>query len=209
MMSSVLSLDEWMPMKRALSCFLILILVVGALFCSNNLGLAFDCAVVQDFFLTKGSFQLSGDFRVFAFDGFELRLPVGFSYSAGASGTAKGSSSGSSGVSSSGAADGSSMFELGAFLVYYPWETGPFMGLSLFQVGVTNGEGLLENLVNLNEVLFGWTFDLGHGLFIEPALCIRDPSGTFQDEYSRIKGVFPCYGTFRFKLSFGWLFLEV
>lgn len=233
-------------MKRALTCFLLLVLVVGALFCSslgssagadaadpsvvgvpdvslayvsndapvddgtcsNNLGLSLDCAAVQDLIFSKGSFQLTGDFRVFVFDGFELRLPFGFSYAFGSSSGSKAGGSSRAGGSSLGV-DGAFMFEFGALLVYYPWNEGPFMGLSLFQVGVTDGQGLLENLVNLNEVVFGWTFELGHGLFVEPALCIRDPSGTFSDEYSRIKGVFSCYGTFRFRLSFGWLFLEV
>jgi len=179
-------------MKRAFACFLLVFVVVGASFCyepcSNNLGLSFDCAASQDFVFSKGSFQLSGDFRVVAFDGFELRLPLGFSYSS---------------------IGGALMFEFGALLVYYPWEEGPFMGLSLFQMGATGSTDLLERLVNLNEVIFGWTFDLGHGLFLEPGICIRDPSGTFSDEYSKIKGVFPCYGTFRFKLSFGWFFMEV
>ena len=71
-------------MKRVAACFLLVFVIVGVLFCvepcSNNLGFAFDCAAVQDLFLSKGSFQLSGDFRIFAFDGFELRLPVGFSF---------------------------------------------------------------------------------------------------------------------------------
>lgn len=189
-------------MKRVAACFLLVFLIVGVLFCvepcSNNLGFAFDCAAVQDLFLSKGSFQLSGDFRVFAFDGFELRLPVGFSFNYG-----------SGGVETGGASGSVTMFEFGAMLVYYPWEKGPFMGLSLFQVGLTGDNELLENLINLNEVVFGWTFDLGHGLLIEPSICIRDPSGTFLEEYSKIKGVFPCYGTFRFRLSFGWLFMEV
>lgn len=191
-------------MKKVVACFLLLFVIVGALFCfepcSNNLGFAFDCAVVQDFILSKGSFQLSGDFRVFAFDGFQLRLPFGFACNYGSGGFVGGSSRGGT---------GGYMFEFGALLAYYPWEKGPFMGLSLFQVGLTGDNSLLENLINLNEVVFGWTFDLGHGLLLEPSVSIRDPSGTFSDEYSKIKGVFPCYGTFRFRLSFGWLFMEV
>ena len=188
-------------MKRTLVCFLIVCLVVGALFGSNksntsnksnnyynskNLGCAFDCAVVQDPFFNKGSFQITGDIRFLFLDEFELRLPLGFSYG------------GNSG-----------MFETGAVLVYYPWEKGLFMGLSLLQMGFSYGSNVLESIVNLNEVLLGWTFDLGYGLFLEPALSIRDPSGTFTNEYSKIKGVFPCYTTFRFRLSFGWFFMEV
>jgi len=159
-------------------------------FDSNNLGFALDCAVVQDPFLNKGSLQFSGDIRLFVLDGFELRLPLGFSYSKGSG-------------------KGSGFFETGALLVYYPWDSGPFMGLSLFQMGFSYGNETLESIVNLNEVLLGWTFNLGSGLFLEPALVIRDPSGTFTNEYSKIKGVFPCYKTFRLRLSFGWFFMEV
>ncbi len=201
-------------MKKVVACFLLVFVIVGALFCvepcSNNLGFAFDCAVVQDFVLSKGSFQLSGDFRVFAFDGFQLRLPIGFACNYGSGGAdVSGRAGGSGRGGSRGSGSGGYMFEFGALLVYYPWEKGPFMGLSLFQIGLTGDNSLLENLINLNEVVFGWTFDLGHGLLLEPSVSIRDPSGTFSDEYSKIKGVFPCYGTFRFRLSFGWLFMEV
>lgn len=177
---------KWLPMKRVLICFLLAFVLIGALFCSNKLGFSLDFGTVQDPIFNKGSFQITGDFRFSLPDGFELRLPLGFTMN-----------------------DGANMIEVGVMLAYYPWDTGPFMGLSLFSVGFSNGSEILENLINLNEVLIGWTFDLGYGLFLEPSLCIRDPSGTFSEEYSRIKGTFPCYTTFRFRLSFGWFFAEV
>lgn len=183
-------------MKKALLCFLVLFMVIGALFSSselssnklgpNKLGFSLDFGAVQDPIFNKGSFQITGDFRFSLPDGFEVRLPLGFT---------KGGSS--------------NLMEVGVMLTYYPWETGPFMGLTLFAVGFSNGSEVLENLINLNEVLLGWTFNLGHGLILEPSLCVRDPSGTFSEEYSQLKGTFPCYKTFRFRLSFGWFFLEV
>ncbi len=145
-----------------------------------------DFGTVQDPIFYKESFQVTGDFRFSLPDGFELRLPLGFTMN-----------------------NSANLLEVGVMLAYYPWDTGPFMGLSLFSVGFSNGSEVLENLINLNEVLVGWTFNLGYGLFLEPSLCIRDPSGTFSEEYSRIKGTFPCYTTFRFRLSFGWFFAEV
>ena len=173
-------------MKRALVCFLVLFVLIGALFCSNELGFSLDFGTVQDPVFNKGSFQITGDFRFSLPDGFELRLPLGFTKSGSAN-----------------------LMEVGIMLAYYPWGSGPFMGLSLFAVGFSNGSEVLENLINLNEVLVGWTINLGHGLLLEPSLCLRDPSGTFSEEYSSIKGTFPCYKTFRFRLSFGWFFLEV
>lgn len=181
-------------MKRVLLCFLLLFVLTEALFCTSKLGFALDFATAQDPIFTPKSFQITGDFRCSLPDGFQLRLPLGFTLNTEASKNSK---------------DKANLLELGVMLAYYPWETGPFMGLSLFSVGFSNGSETLENMINLNEVLLGWTFNLGYGLFIEPSLCIRDPSGTFSEEYSKIKGTFPCYSTFRFRLSFGWFFVEV
>ncbi|HAN43564.1 MAG TPA: hypothetical protein DCP98_09100 [Sphaerochaeta sp.] len=149
----------------------------------GKMGFSADLAAVQDIFLGKGSFQVSLDFRTMLSEEFQIRIPL----SCTINGT-------------------SFLGESGIVLVYYPWAEGPFMGLSVFQAGFSQGSDTLDNFVNLNEVLLGWTFEFGPGLFVEPCLAIRDPSGTFSDEYSRLKGAFPCYTTFRGRLSFGWYF---
>ncbi len=168
----------------ALVVMVLLCLVPPALgFCSGRMGFCTDFAALQDIFLGDGSFQLSLDLRVMVYDEFQVRIPVALSV------------------------NGTSLLcETGIILVYYPWQTGPFMGLSIFQAGFSHGDEVLEKLVNLNEVLLGWSFEFGPGLFIEPCLVIRDPSGTFSDEYSALKGAFPCYRMFRGRLSFGWYF---
>ena len=160
-------------------CF---VLPVGV-FCSGRMGFGADLASVQDVFLGQGSYQIGIDLRTMVSDEFQIRVPMAVSF-----------------------INESLMFEGGIELVYYPWRTGPFLALSVFQMGFTSGCGNLENMVNLNEVQFGWTFEFGPGLFVEPSLAVRDPSGTFSDEYSRLKGTFPCYTTFRGKLSFGYWF---
>ncbi|MBR2281241.1 MAG: hypothetical protein IJ863_01310 [Spirochaetales bacterium] len=149
----------------------------------GKMGFSADLAAVQDIFLGKGSFQIGLDFRTMLSDEFQVRIPVAC--------TVK---------------EASFLVESGIMLVYYPWAQGPFMGLSVFQAGFSQGSETLDSLVNLNEVLLGWTFEFGPGLFVEPCLAIRDPSGTFSDEYSRLKGTFPCYTTFRGRLIFGWCF---
>ena len=159
-----------------------LILPVGA-FCSGRMGAGVDLASVQDVFLGQGSCQISMDLRTMVSDEFQIRIPMAVSF-----------------------INSSFMFEGGLVLAYYPWRDGPFLALSVFQMGFTDGCGNLENMVNLNEVQIGWTFEFGPGFFIEPGLAVRDPSGTFSDEYSRLKGTFPCYTTFRGKLSFGYWF---
>jgi len=171
------------PMKRILTVLVLVLVIPATAFCTGRMGLSADVAAVQDIFLGKGSFQVGLDFRMMVSDEFQIRIPVAYTMN----GT-------------------SFMIESGVSLVYYPWHTGPFMGLSVFQFGFSHGCAGLDNMVSLNEVVLGWSFGFGPGLFIEPALVIRDPSGTFSDEYSRLKGEFPCYTTFRGRLAFGWYF---
>lgn len=152
-------------------------------FSAPSIGLSLDVAAFQDAFLGQGSFQFGGDLRAMVSEEFQIRVPLS--------------------VAMRGR---SFMFETGMQIVYYPWHSGPFMSLSLFQVGFSSQCENLENLVNLNEVLVGWTFAFGPGLFVEPCLVVRDPSGTFSDEYSSLKGTFPCYTTFRGRLMVGWFF---
>ena len=147
------------------------------------MGFSADLASAQDVFLGKGSYQVSVDVRAMVSDKFQLRIPMSVTVN-----------------------KTSFLGEVGVALVYFPWERGPFLGLSMFQVGLTQNCTDLDSVVNLNEVIFGWSFEFGPGLFIEPAIVVRDPSGTFSDEYSKIKGSFPCYTTFRGRLSFGWYF---
>ena len=150
---------------------------------SGRLGVAADIASIQDIFLGKGSCQIEMDIRAMVSDEFQIRIPAVISMN-----------------------KPSFLGEVGVMLVYFPWRKGPFMGLSMFQIGLTYNCTDLDNVVNLNEIILGWSFEFGPGLFIEPALVVRDPSGTFSDEYSQIKGSFPCYTTFRERLSFGWWF---
>ena len=172
-------------MKRILVSVVVLLLLATAApaFCTGRAGFSADFASVQDIFLGKGSFQVDMDLRMMVSDEFQIRIPIAFTMNRT-----------------------SFMIESGVSLVYYPWHTGPFMGLSVFQFGFSHGSSNLENVVSLNEVMLGWSFEFGPGLFIEPGIVIRDPSGTFSDEYSRLKGEFPCYTTFRGRLAFGWYF---
>ena len=170
-------------MKRIPTVLVLLLLIPAAAFCFGKTGFSADTASIQDIFLGKGSFQIGLDFRMMVSDEFQVRIPVAYTMN-----------------------KTSFMIESGVCLVYYPWHTGPFMGLSVFQFGFSHGTEELDNMVSLNEVMLGWSFEFGPGLFVEPSLVIRDPSGTFSDEYSRLKGEYPCYTTFRGRLAFGWYF---
>ena len=169
--------------RRCVLVILVLVMVVPGLWAIDKIGCSADVAAVQDIFLGRESFQVSFDLRANVSDEFQLRVPLAVSVN-----------------------KASFFGEAGIMLVYFPWEKGPFMGLSMLQIGLTRNCPDLQNLVNLNEVIFGWSFEFGPGLFVEPAISIRDPSGTFSDEYSLIKGTFPCYTTFRGRVCFGWYF---
>jgi len=169
-------------MKKCLVFFLVL--SVGFAF-ADSITTTFDLGFTQDLIIRSKSYQFSTDVRYCFNDKYEVRLPVTMSF-----------------------AQQAQLYDVGIFLDYYPWKNqGLFFGLSLVQFGLINGETSLEkNLFSLNEVNLGWTFNLVKGLVIEPSLSIRDPSGTYGDEYELIKGVFPCNRDFRFRISAGWRF---
>ena len=169
--------------KVLVTLIMILLCVFSSAFCMDRMGFGVDVASVQDIFLGHGSFQVDLDLRTMVSEEFQIRIPMAFTMN-----------------------QASLFFESGVALAYYPWRTGPFMSLSVFQFGFSGGSSNLENVVSLNEVSVGWSIEFGPGLFLEPSIIIRDPSGTFSDEYSRIKGEFPCYTTFRARLLFGWYF---
>lgn len=97
----------------------------------------------------------------------------------------------------------------GLMLLYYPFQSGPFIGFSLIQFGFEAGNRVLdEKLVSLNEVCLGWTWDFKPPWFAEAALVVRDPSGAFEEKYDMVRGGFSGYGTFRLRISMGWNFIE-
>ena len=145
-------------------------------------GAAIDAATVQDVFLGDSSWHVSLDLRCPVAEDFELRLPVSFTFNGKAV-----------------------LTESGMQLVYRPWEGGLFMGLSLVQLGFLAGDTVAgATCTGLNEVFAGYTFRLSDGLVIEPSVTVRDPSGTYVEEYSLLKGEFPCYSRFRIRLSVGY-----
>ncbi len=164
--------------------FIILMnLICISVFASFQFGLSLDLGSAQDLIDRTKGFNLNMDARIKLTNTFEARSVIGFTKNSTAQ-----------------------MTEIGAHLIYYPFENkGAFAGLSLIQFAFVNPQSILsENSISLNEVLIGWTVNTKSGFFIEPALSIRDPSGAFSDEYSLLKGAFPCYGSFRLHLNAGW-----
>lgn len=152
---------------------------------ATSLTFTADLGSAQDFIVKTNSYQFSADTRFRFADKYELKIPFTFTTTQGAQ-----------------------FYDAGLFLDYYPFKDyGLFFGLSLLQFGYVNGTVSLENkFYSLNEINIGWTFKFLKGLIVEPSILIRDPSGTFEDEYELIKGAFQCYRKFRFRLSTGWSF---
>lgn len=150
-----------------------------------SLSVTADAGSVQDLIFKTNSYQFSAGTGFRFAEKYELKLPLTFSCT-----------------------QGSQFFDAGLFLNYYPFKDyGLFFGLSLVQFGFANGDTELDKkFYSLNEINIGWTFKFFNHLIVEPSLAIRDPSGTFEDEYELIKGAFQCYRKFRVKLSAGWSF---
>lgn len=102
------------------------------------------------------------------------------------------------------------LFDFGLFLDYHPWGEGPFVSVSLVQIGILAGRDRpMDSVFFLNEVLLGWTWHVYKGLYLEPALVVRDPSGVFEDEYDAVRAQLPGMRPFRFSLTVGWDFLSI
>jgi hypothetical protein len=137
-----------------------------------------DIGTVQDFFISKTSYQASLYAGFSMSDQFQLRVPMNFTF------TNK----------------GKLMFDAGLLLTAYPFEDlGFFAGMTIVQFGTYRGK-----LYALNEVVTGWTFRVIERLIIEPSVSFRDPSSTFTNEYSTVRGIFPCYTQIRVHLMVGW-----
>ena len=152
------------------------------------LGLGLDASVLDAAWTKQVQARMTFNLRLSP--GFGLRLPLTFCMNRG---------------------DVSIMlFDFGIFLDYHPWGEGPFISVALVQFGLLAGRDRPgEPLHFLNEVLLGWTWHVYEGLYIEPALVIRDPSGGFEAEYDAVRELLPGIRPLRFSLTIGWDFLRV
>ncbi len=99
------------------------------------------------------------------------------------------------------------LLDTGLFLDYHPWGSGPFIAVSIAQVGIIVGRSRPKNNIQfLNEVILGWTQPIVGGLYVEPALVVRDPSSCFAYEYETVRDLFPSQGALRFSMVVGWAF---
>lgn len=167
-------------MKKIILLLLMLLTCLSVF--AFSFGMGADFGIIQDVLIKTGAYQANADLRAGFSDSYELRVPVSVDIS-----------------------NGVYFAEAGVSFVYYPWQKGFFMGLSAVQIGYSVNQRIYDKTIfNLNEVLLGWTFDLPFGLFMEPSIAIRDPSGTYQDEYSAILGAWPNYQRFRLRVILGW-----
>lgn len=164
-------------MKKILLCLFLLFSTLN-LFAFPEIGFAADLLFVQDF-PNKVSKQFNADVRVNLPGDFEARLPVTFTFS-----------------------DKAKILDLGVSINCYPFEKYLYFGISAIQFAYFD-----KSILAMNEVYIGCTFNLFKtGFFVEPELCIRDPSATYADEYSMLRGVFPSYQSFRIRLKTGYKF---
>lgn len=164
-------------MKKLLFVLLTVITVCPA-FAFPPAALCADMGTVQDLFISKKSFQTCLDARFSMSGQFQLRLPMNFTFTN----------------------RGNLMFDAGLLLTAYPFgDCGFFAGMTIVQLGTYR-----KQIYALNEISVGWTFRIRDRLIIEPSVSFRDPSSTFKDEYSTVRGIFPCYTQIRVHLMLGW-----
>lgn len=102
------------------------------------------------------------------------------------------------------------LLDLALKLVHHPWETGPFIALSLAQVCWFVGSHCPGEPVHyLNEIAFGYTWNFRPDLFVEPSVIYRDPSDAYPESFAYVNGLVPGYGKFRFCLEVGWKFASI
>ncbi len=102
------------------------------------------------------------------------------------------------------------LWEFGLFLDYHPWNNGLYLSVSLIQMGLFTGLDKPEvSTLYLNEVAFGYTWQMTQSFYLEPRIVITDPSGVFESEYDLVMRTFPDRTKFRIFFLFGWEFLAI
>ncbi len=102
------------------------------------------------------------------------------------------------------------IFESALQLIFYPWQKGPFINLTLAQIDLFIGPYLPPQKIHyLNEIAFGYTYRFLPSWFVQLSLLYRDPSNTFIESFEYINSHIPSFQKFRFSLEFGWKFLTV
>jgi len=158
------------------------VLVLGFSICPvfalPHVSVCADAGIVQDLFISKTSYQESLYAGFSMSDQFQLRVPVNLTFTN----------------------RGRLMFDAGLLLTAYPFEDlGFFAGMTIVQFGTYR-----KKLYAMNEVVAGWTFRIRDRFLIETSVSFRDPSSTFTNEYSTVRGIFPCYTQIRVHLMLGW-----
>ena len=86
-------------------------------------------------------------------------------------------------------------------LLIYPWESGPYISLSLINLIVFLGEYRPhESIHYLHKMGFGYRIVINERFALSPQLIIVDPSQMYQESLSYIQGFIPSYGKLAFSL---------
>lgn len=173
-----------MKTKTVLAAALIAVFSITSVFALPPLAVCADIGTAQDVFISKTSGQACIDARADMSREFQIRIPVNITFNR----------------------NGALMADAGLMLAAYPFgNPGFFAGMTVVQFGYQIGRTQLKNrMCALNEITAGWTFRIKERLIIEPSVSFRDPSASFQDEYSAVRGIFPCYTAVRFHVMIGW-----
>jgi len=167
--------------KITVAVFIICIMPF-ALSASPSVCLSLDSMFVQDYFKGYGDIQTNFQAGVNLGDGFSIMVPVTVTFSP---------------------YDAETFYDCGIFLQYFPLQKGPYLALSVLQLGLCPSASNEEDrIIGLNETILGYRIGLFKNFYLEPQLVVRDPSQTFSEEYSHLRGIYSGYETFRIRLLF-------
>lgn len=170
---------------------LIILLLPFCLYAKTTFNIGIDSLFIQDFVFGYGDIQTNFKFRVDIEEDFSFDVPITISF------PQKGKQYGR-------------FYDIGIFLCYFPWERGPYISVSLIQLGFFPRASEIEDrIIGLNEVTFGWKFKILKDFSIEPQISVRDPSETFSEEYSFLRGIYSSYSSFRLRIIVSWDFLNI
>jgi hypothetical protein len=100
---------------------------------------------------------------------------------------------------------GEALFSSGVNLLFYPWQVGPFIALSLASVSIFVGPYLPEERIHyLNEIAFGYTYQFKEKYIVQGSIIYKDPSKSFEDDFYYINSLISGFQRFHFCLNFGY-----
>jgi hypothetical protein len=102
------------------------------------------------------------------------------------------------------------LLDIALNLLVSPWETGPFVGITLTQIALFIGPYVPQQPIHyLHEIAFGYRWEVLPGFFIRPSVVYREPADENPDSFSYVSALVPTRKRLQFCLDIGWVFASI